>query len=122
MHEQFALDIIPFILVKPIINELSKKAGKGVISNKQDYIRRAEQVLKRHRDEIKDRYAIKQMGVGYKIQNGKITNTVAILLYVDKKMNEQELASKRIKPVPAEIEGFPIDVIEIKGGFKLRKA
>ena len=34
---------------------------------------------------------VEQTGIGYKIQNGKPTDTVAILFYVRKKKNKDEL-------------------------------
>ena len=34
---------------------------------------------------------VEQTGIGYKIQNGKLTDTVAILFYVRKKKNRDEL-------------------------------
>jgi hypothetical protein len=34
---------------------------------------------------------VEQTGIGYKIQNGKLTDIVAILFYVKKKKNKDEL-------------------------------
>lgn len=78
-------------------------------------------MLEKNRDKIRNKYSVKQMGVGYKIEGGKITDKIAIIFYVDKKIREDKLASKGITPLPKEIEGIPTDVVEISGGFKLRK-
>lgn len=48
-------------------------------------------ILNRHLVEQKKKYLVEQTGIGYKIQNGKLTDTVAILFYVKKKKNKDEL-------------------------------
>lgn len=52
---------------------------------------KAKDILNRHRVELKKKYLVEQTGIGYKIQNGKLTDTVAILFYVKKKKNKDEL-------------------------------
>ena len=52
---------------------------------------KAKDILNRHRVEQKKKYLVGQTGIGYKIQNGKLTDTVAILFYVKKKKNKDEL-------------------------------
>ena len=52
---------------------------------------KAKDILNRNRVELKKKYLVKQTGIGYKIQNGKLTDTVAILFYVRKKKNKDEL-------------------------------
>jgi len=79
---------------------------------------KAKDILNRHRVELKKKYLIEQTGIGYKIQNGKLTDTVAILFYVKKKKNKDELEAEGVLPIPKEIEGIPTDVIAIPEGFK----
>ncbi len=86
-----------------------------------DTLEKAKKVLEKHRDKIRSKYSVKQMGVGYKIEGGKITDKIAIIFYVDKKISQDELVSKGLTSIPKEIEGIPTDVVEIPGGFKLRK-
>jgi hypothetical protein len=52
---------------------------------------KAKDILNRLRVELKKKYLVEQTGIGYKIQNGKLTDTVAILFYVKKKKNKDEL-------------------------------
>ena len=79
---------------------------------------KAKDILNRHRVELKKKYLVEQTGIGYKIQNGKLTDTVAILFYVKKKKNKDELEAEGVFPIPKEIEGIPTDVIAIPEGFK----
>ena len=83
-------------------------------------IARAIKVLERHQDEIKHKYGITQMAVGFKTEKGKITDKVALLFYVNKKLNEPELTSRGIEIVPKEIECIPTDIVEVPGGFTQR--
>lgn len=99
---------------------LRTKMGKANVKQIKE-VSKAEQVLRRHRSEIRNRYSINQMGVGYKTAGGRITNKVALVFYVDKKKSKSELASQGIEPVPKEIEGIPTDIVEVRGGFKPRK-
>jgi hypothetical protein len=79
---------------------------------------KAKDILNRYRLELKKKYLVEQTGIGYKIQNGKLTDTVAILFYVKKKKNKDELGAEGVLPIPKEIEGIPTDVIAIPEGFK----
>lgn len=66
------------------------------------------------------RSKIRQAGVGYKITDGKITDTVGIVFFVKNKPSPEVLRDQQIEPVEKEIEGIPTDVVEIPGGFKPR--
>lgn len=91
------------------------------MSNKtNDAIKEAKKILAKYRDEIMQKYSVKQTGVGYKIKGGRLTDKVAIIFYVDKKMNDNELAKKGVERIPKRIERIPTDVVEIPGGFKPR--
>ena len=52
---------------------------------------KAKDILNRHLVEQKKKYLVEQTGIGYKIQDGKLTDIVAILFYVKKKKNKDEL-------------------------------
>lgn len=86
----------------------------------KERVNRAISVLNKISSDSKKKYSVKQMGVGFKIKNGKMTNQLALIFYVNKKMSKEELASEGITPIPEDVEGIPTDVVEIKGGFKPR--
>ena len=67
-----------------------------------------EKVVKRNRDFILNKEGVESFGVGYKFVNGKRTNTICLLVYVD---NKQRVA--RRNRIPKSIEGIPTDVVEI---------
>jgi hypothetical protein len=50
------------------------------------------------------------VGVGYKIVGGERTSTVAVRVYVERKVPEKELSPNEV--VPKELETIPTDVIE----------
>jgi hypothetical protein len=53
---------------------------------------------------------IRDVAVGYKYQDGKMTNELSIIAYVFNKYNINDIEQEQI--LPKEIEGLPIDVIE----------
>ena len=83
-------------------------------------IEKAKDILNKHADRIKKECLVDQMGVGYKIKDGKLTNEVALIFYVKKKKTREELLSEGVMAIPEIIDGFPTDVVEIPGGFKPR--
>ena len=83
---------------------------------------KAKDVLATQRDELKKKYSVDNTGIGYKIRNGKLSDTIAILFYVKRKKTKEELMSEGITPIPAEIEGIPTDVIAIPKGFRPRQS
>jgi hypothetical protein len=58
------------------------------------------------------------LGVGYKEKRGKRTATIALRIYVEKKVPKKELRAKDV--LPTMIEGMPLDVIEKK--FRIHQA
>ncbi len=80
---------------------------------------KAKEVLKSQREALIQRHGAKSIGVGYKTENGKVTDKVALIFYVEKK-NKKELLTEGIAPIPEKIEGIPTDVVAIPGGFKAR--
>jgi hypothetical protein len=81
---------------------------------------KAKSILATKGNELNHKYAAEGFAVGYKIKNGKYSDTVALIFYVKKKKNTEELLAKGISPIPKKIEGVPTDVIVISKGFRSR--
>lgn len=79
-------------------------------------------VIRKHRTKLVSDSKAKQIGVGFKFRNGQMTDTVGIVVFVLKKHKETELHAQQIEPIAKEIEGIQTDVIEIPGGFRLRRS
>lgn len=95
-------------------------------NNKKEQVENIKKILERHKEEI-EQYKLKGQNnniqgpvVGFKMKNGKLTDEVAIIFYVNEKKNEKELRDNNIDIIPKEIEGIPTDIVEIPGGFQLR--
>lgn len=78
-------------------------------------------VIEKHRQELAAESRVKQIGVGFKIKNRKITDTVAIIIFVTNRPTNKQLRDQHIQPIPKEIDGVATDIIEIPGGFQLRR-
>lgn len=57
-------------------------------------------------------------GAGYKISDGRPTNDQAVIVFVERKISKRKMMSKFAAPMPTDIDGIPVDVIEVG---KLRK-
>jgi hypothetical protein len=77
-------------------------------------------LLNKRGDEIKRKYSVHQMGIGHKTQNGKLTNKVALVFYVNKKKSRDEIISEGGIPIPEKIDGVLTDIVEVVGGFQSR--
>jgi hypothetical protein len=80
----------------------------------QKDIKHVASVMRKSRSELVSKSRIRQLGIGYKIRDGKLTDNVGIVVYVSKKPDENTLLSQHIKPIPKEIDGVLTDVIEVK--------
>jgi endonuclease G len=87
---------------------------------KATQIDQAKRYLKMHGDEIRKKYAVEGSAVGYKIKDGKYTDTVALIFYVKKKKSNEELLSQGISPIPEKIDGIPTDIVVMSKGFQPR--
>lgn len=87
---------------------------------KASEIDHAKRFLKMHDDEIRKKYAVEGSAIGYKIKDGKYTDTVALIFYVKKKKSKEELLSEGISPIPEKMDGIPIDVVVMSKGFRPR--
>jgi endonuclease G len=82
-------------------------------------IKSALRVLAKHRQRLRKNNALTQVGVGYKIVDGKVTDTIAIVAVVRRKLEYEQLSEMHLDPLPGEIEGVPTDIIEVPDGFRL---
>src|SRR5215475_2829817 len=71
-------------------------------------------VMRQSKSDLVKKSRIRQMGIGYKIKDGRLTDNIGIVAYVSKKPDENTLQSQQIKLVPKEIDGIVTDVIEVK--------
>jgi hypothetical protein len=89
-------------------------------TQKATQIDKAKRYLNMHGDDLRKKYATDGSAVGYKLKNGKYIDTVALIFYVKKKKNKQELSSQGITPIPEKMDGIPTDVVVISKGFQPR--
>jgi len=93
---------------------MSSRPSKSDVRNIGGY-------LKENKRTLEAVNKVKQTGVGFKIQNGKImTDTVAMIFFVRFKPKINALRRLNIEPLPKEIDGIPTDVIEVPTGFATR--
>ena len=83
-------------------------------------IAHAVKVIEKHHKRLIKMSKVKQMGVGFKITDGQITNTVGLVVFVTKKPTDEQLRTQQIEPLPKQIDGVVTDVVEIPGGFRPR--
>jgi hypothetical protein len=69
------------------------------------------EILSRHFKELKQKAGYLNSFVGTKFKDGKDTGQPAIVVFVSRKLPMAELAPEHI--LPTEIEGVPVDVIEL---------
>jgi hypothetical protein len=74
-------------------------------------IARAEQVQARYTEDLINRAHVQGTAVGLAKVGGQLTDTVAVVVLVDHKVPESELAQEDI--CPKEIEGVRVDVQEV---------
>ena len=67
-------------------------------------------VRERNEEAILDLPNVVGLDVGYKVKDGKPTKELCLIVYVDKKVPENELSEK--DRIPREIEGVKTDVVE----------
>lgn len=72
---------------------------------------RASALKKAYRTELMSKANVVGVGVGFQVKGGQQTDTVALVVMVDQKVPESQLAANDL--IPREIEGFPVDVQEV---------
>ena len=68
------------------------------MSKQEDDANRAKDLLKRHKDLIRQKYAVDGTRVGFEIDNGKLTDKIALQFYLKKKKSKEQLLSDGITP------------------------
>jgi endonuclease G len=91
-----------------------------VYKEKATQTERARRLLNMHGNDMRKKYTTDGTAIGYKIKDGKYTDTIALIFYVKKKKSKEELLSEGITPIPKEIDGIPTDVVVISKGFQPR--
>jgi len=76
---------------------------------------RAREVLSRHADELRVRFGLKQLSVGYLRSGDSLSGQVGIVCFVGPGEEVQGLDG-----VPKEIEGVPVQVIRLGEKFSPR--
>jgi hypothetical protein len=72
---------------------------------------KASAVKRAYQAELMSKANVVGVGVGYRNQEGKPTDTVALVVMVSRKVPRHQLATEDI--LPTELEGIPVDVQEV---------
>jgi len=83
----------------------------------KDQLEKAKRLVKSQKDSIIKKYNINNIGVGFKTEDGKITEKIAIVFHINK--NDKK-SMAQIKYLPNDIEGIPTDVVIMEENFKIR--
>ena len=70
-------------------------------------------VIAAHEKEILKLPNVVGMGIGHKQKGGRQLEDLCIQILVERKMTREELKIREMNPLPSELEGIPIDVIEV---------
>jgi hypothetical protein len=73
-------------------------------------VQQAIAVKARHEAWLMQKANVVGVGVGFREEGGKLTDQVALVINVIRKLPEDQLAPEDV--IPAEIEGVPVDVHE----------
>jgi hypothetical protein len=73
-------------------------------------VQQAIAVKARHEARLMQKANVVGVGVGFREQGGKLTDQVALVVNVIRKLPEDQLAPEDL--IPTEIEGVPVDVRE----------
>jgi len=80
-------------------------------SGKDVAIRRALAVKARHEAQLMRKANVVGVGVGFREWGGRLTDEVALVVNVTRKLPSSQLAPQDL--IPGEIEGVPVDVREV---------
>lgn len=78
------------------------------------------ELVKKHHTKMVLEHKVKKFGVGLKIVNGKITDEMAMIVYVRAKQDINTLRQNNIAPIPKEIEGVKTDIVAMPLGIAPR--
>ena len=79
--------------------------------DQQDALQRARAVKKTHQSILMAKSNVVGIGVGFAQQGQHITNKIALIVLVSRKLPRSMLSKEDI--IPSEIEGVPVDVQEV---------
>jgi len=85
-----------------------QQAGVSAASSPME---RAAEVQQRYERELMSKANVVGVGTGWRHKNGQVTNDVAVVVMVDKKVPLDRLARDDV--IPAQLEGVPVDVQEV---------
>lgn len=85
---------------------MSQKASP----TQDDLIRQAQQVKARHEGRLMKKANVVGVGIGFRQRGDKLTDEIALVVNVARKLPVAQLAPEDI--IPSEIEGVPVDVHE----------
>lgn len=72
---------------------------------------KARQVRQSYRDMLLSKPHVIGLGIGYRKVGGQMTDEVALIVMVDKKLPDSQL--KPGDQIPRELDGIPVDVQEV---------
>jgi hypothetical protein len=82
-----------------------------VSANDQDRYEKLQAVKRAHEDELMRKANVVGVGVGVRQRHNTLTQELAIVVFVRRKVPQDQLAPGDL--IPAEIEGVPVDVQEV---------
>lgn len=77
----------------------------------QEQVDRASAVLRVHREDLLSRANVVAVGVGFVERGGHLTDEVALIVKVTRKVPRERLAREEL--LPQELDGVPVDVQEV---------
>src|SRR5215211_9022790 len=77
---------------------------------RQKIVDRAKAIKEKHADRLKRFPNVVGVGVGFEVVGGKVTDRLAIRVYVRKKLSKDQLTPDAV--LPDTLDGLPVDVIE----------
>ena len=85
--------------------------GTGQEGAPQAAYQHMRQVMAAHKDELLAKPNVVGVGVGLRERGGVRTDTLAIVVLVDRKLPREMLAPEAL--IPQELEGVPVDVQQV---------
>jgi hypothetical protein len=74
-------------------------------------IQQAMAVKARHESQLMQKANVVGVGIGFRERSGRLTDEVALVVNVTRKLSSDQLAPEDL--IPREIEGVPVDVREV---------
>ncbi len=81
------------------------------MNKREAHYEKVRRIKKKYEDFLMSKEGVVGCSIGYKVVGGKKTEKLSILCLVKEKKPEENL--KKSDLVPKEIEGVPVDVVEV---------